>query len=187
MLSSNKVLGEWLLSSSSDRRALDIVDGTGLFAAYGPHYSRRTPGSRTFTGCGREIVLVHESLAAVWACVYQRTPARRGSGASRGRETAPDDAPQYLWRNMMFRRLPECTVRASNLITTATTATYQAWVQRYGTLPTERLRTEVDIHRVQSRNPGYCYKVAGWIPDKVVHGKLYLYAPKATCEGSESQ
>lgn len=48
----------WLLSSSSDPRALAVVDGTGPFAEFGPHYSRRTPGSKTFTGVGREIVLL---------------------------------------------------------------------------------------------------------------------------------
>lgn len=42
----------WLLSSSSDKRALAVVDGLGKFRRYGPHYSRRTPGSKTFTGCG---------------------------------------------------------------------------------------------------------------------------------------
>ena len=48
----------WLLSSSSDRRALDVVDGAGPFLGHGPHYSRRTPGSKTFTGVVQEIVLV---------------------------------------------------------------------------------------------------------------------------------
>jgi hypothetical protein len=68
--------GGWELSSSSDRRALDVVDGTGPFDGHGPHYSRRTPGSRTFTGVGQEIVLVHPSGAA-WAVVRQRTPENR--------------------------------------------------------------------------------------------------------------
>jgi len=30
----------WLLSSSSDRAALDVVDGTGPFQGMGPHYIR---------------------------------------------------------------------------------------------------------------------------------------------------
>jgi len=48
----------WLLSSSSDPRAPAIVDGTGTHKRHGPHYSRRTPGSKTFTGVGREVVLI---------------------------------------------------------------------------------------------------------------------------------
>src|SRR5882757_6185606 len=95
----------WLLSSSSDRRALDVVDGSGPYAGAGPHYSRRTPGAKTFTGCGQEIVLVTADGAAVWACVYQRTPAARGTGASRGRTQGGDLRPRYIWRNMMFRNL----------------------------------------------------------------------------------
>jgi len=75
----------WVLSSSSDARALAVVDGTGRLAEHGPHYSRRTPGSKTFTGVGKEIVLITECGRAVWAVVRQRTPAARGSGGSRGR------------------------------------------------------------------------------------------------------
>jgi hypothetical protein len=169
--------GGWCLSSSSDPVALAVVDGTGLFKKYGPHYSRRTPGSRTFTGVGQEIVLIHESGAAVWAVVRQRTPSARGSGASRGRAGHTDIAPRYVWRNMLFRRLPECPLRASDLIRSATDATYDAWFARYGELPQERLRTEIGISAVRSTNPGCCYKAAGYIVDRVVRGKLYLWAP----------
>ena len=91
--------GGWRLSSSSDQAALAVVDGTGRFAKYGPHYSRRTPGSRTFTGVGQEIVLLHESGAAVWAVVRQRTPSARGTGlVVRGRTGKTDCAPRFIWR-----------------------------------------------------------------------------------------
>jgi len=171
-------LNHWRLSSSSDPAALAVVDGTGRFAQYGPHYSRRTPGSKTFTGVGQEIVLLHDSGAAVWAVVRQRTPTKRGSGSSRGRSGQTDSAPQYVWRNMMFRRLPECPQMASVLIVTATIATYVHWISRYGELPSERMRTEVDVSRVKSGNPGYCYQVAGWKKGPVKRGKLFLYAPE---------
>jgi len=170
--------GGWELSSSSCPRALSVVDGTGRFAAYGPHYSRRTPGSKTFTGVGQEIVLLHESGAAVWAVVRQRTPSARGTGASRGRAGKTDQAPRYVWRNMLFRRLPECPVVASELIRTATEATYVAWAARYGSLPAERLRTEIGVGSVRSTNPGCCYKKAGYSVDRMVRGKLYLWAPE---------
>lgn len=77
----------------------------------------------------------------------------------------------------MFRRLPDCPVVASDLIRTATAATYAVWADKYG-LPAERLRTEVKISAVRSRNPGYCYKCAGYEVDRVVRGKLYLWAPR---------
>jgi hypothetical protein len=166
----------WLLSSSSDPRALAIVDGTGRFASHGPHYSRRTPGSKTFTGVGQEIVLVTDDGSAVWACVRQRTPSARGSGGSRGRAGVVDPNPRYIWRNMMFRNLGAAL--SSGLIAEATRRTYEEWQARYGCLPAERLRTEVDTRAVKSRNPGYCYKMAGWVSDRIVRGKLYLFAPE---------
>jgi hypothetical protein len=166
----------WLLSSSSDRRALDVVDGTGPFNGLGPHYSRRTPGSKTFTGVGREIVLVTDCGRAVWACVYQKTPSARGTGASRGRCGQPDTKARHIWRNMMFRNLG--AGMSSELIREATERTYEEWVRRYGELPPERLRTEIGIKEVRSKNPGYCYQVAGWSKGRIVRGKLYLFAPE---------
>jgi hypothetical protein len=167
----------WRLSSSSDPVALSIVDGTGRWAGFGPHYSRRTPGSRTFTGVGQEVVLVTEDEDAVWAVVRQRTPAARGTGASRGRTGTPDAATRYIWRNMVFRNLgPRLS---SELIREATELTYRLWIERYGELPAERLRTEIGIGAVRSSNPGYCYLMAGYVKDRIVRGKLYLFAPEA--------
>ncbi len=155
--------------------ALAIVDGTGRHAAHGAHYSRRTPGSKTFTGVGREVVLVTSDGCAVWACVYQRTPGARGLGGARGRSGAPDPRPRYIFRNMIFRNLG--AGRSSDLIREALIATKREWIQRYGAYPLERLRTEIGIAQVRSSNPGYCYKMAGWTVDRIVRGKLYLWAP----------
>jgi len=177
----------WDLSSSSDRRALDVVDGVGRFEGIGPHYSRRTPGSKTFTGVGKEIVLVTKCGRAVWACVYQRTPSAKGTGASRGRAGATDIKPRFLWRNMMFRNLGAGL--SSWLIQDATEETYRQWLTRYGVLPNERLRTEIGVAEVKSQNPGYCYLRAGWVKgkvrnrhgvmvDEIRNGKLFLYAPE---------
>ncbi len=165
----------WKLSSSSDPAALAVVDGLGKFSRFGPHYSRRTPGSKTFTGVGQEIVLIHSSGRAVWAVVRQKTPARRGSGSSRGREGQQDDAPRFVWRNMVFRNLYAGI--ASELITEATMRTYEEWINRYGSLPEERLRTEIGIKDVRSGEPGKCYRLAGWTDDRLVRGKLYMWAP----------
>jgi len=165
----------WRLSTSSDRAALDVVDGSGPFAGCGPHYSRRTPGSKTFTGVGREVVLVTLCGRAVWACIYQRTPSRAGSGASRGRSGVPDAKPRYLWRNMMFRNLGAGL--SSTLIADATEETYRRWRARYGELPPERLRTEIGVREVRSTNPGCCYLCAGWERGETRNGKLFLWAP----------
>lgn len=169
--------GAWMLSSSSNPGALAVVDGLGMHAAHGPHYSRRTPGSRTFTGIGQEVVLVTLCGFAVWAVVRQRTPSPRGSGSSRGR-TGVAVLPTYVWRNMVFRNLG--AGRSSDLIREATERTYAEWLLRYGALPPERLRTEVGVARARERgstNPGYCYLAAGWERGPVKRGKLHLYAP----------
>ena len=165
----------WLPSSSSDYLALDVVDGMGICAGYGPHYSRRTPGSKTFTGVGQEVVLVTACGRAVWACVRQKTPMAVGSGASRGRVGQTDQQARYLWRNMMFRNLGAGL--SSTLIKEAYAMTLIEWRRRYGCLPDERLRTEIGIRQVASRNPGYCYLMAGWEKGAIRNGKLFLWAP----------
>jgi len=166
---------KWNLSSSSDPLALRVVDGTGPFEGLGHHYSRRTPGSKTFTGVGREIVLLHESGKAVWACVYQMTPFAKGSGGTRGRAGDTDRKARYVWRNMLFRNLGAGL--SSALIQSATEETYRQWIIRYGELPEGRLRTEVEVSSVKSSNPGFCYLAAGWIHDRYARGKRYLWAP----------
>ncbi len=169
----------WELSSSSDKRALAVVDGLGICAGHGPHYSRRTPGSKTFTGVGQEIVLVTACGRAVWACIRQKTPMAVGTGRSRHRAAdeakATDAKARYVWRNMIFRNLGAGL--SSDLIRAALERTYVEWAKRYGELPAERLRTEIDLRAVQSRNPGYCYKMAGWGDGIKKRGKLFLYAP----------
>lgn len=163
----------WRLSSSSDRQALDLVDGTGPWAGHGPHYSRRTPGSKTFTGVGQEIVLVRED--AVWAVVRSRVPAPRGSGASRGRtgETAPT---RWVWRCNMFRNLGP--TRSSDLIRAATAMTAIEWVRRYGELPAEVLQTEVKPAMIRSEIAGYSYRRAGWVKFRETRGMVYLRCPR---------
>ncbi len=166
---------DWTLSSSSCPRALAVVDGLGRFQKHGPHYSRRTPGSKTFTGVGKEIVLVTSCGRAVWAVVYQRVPAPRGTGGSRGRsgDTAPT---RYVWRNMLFRNLGAGL--SSDLIRSATAETYSRWKERYGEIPRERLRTEIGIRKVRSRNPGACYQLAGWERGPVRRKIQFFYAPE---------
>lgn len=167
----------WTLSSSSDPNALAVVDGKGRFEPFGPHYSRRTPGSKTFTGVGQEIVLVSESFDAVWAVVYQRTPTRRGSGTSRRRTATHHETP-HVWRNMLFRNLGNTL--SSKLIIEAVAMTYTLWAQKYERLPIEVLRTEIAPSKIKSKNPGYCYKKAGFWNSRRVRGKIYLDAPCMT-------
>ncbi len=159
-------VGVWRLSSSSDPRALAVVDGLGMHDGVGPHYSRRTPGSRTFTGVGQEVVLVSACGRAVWACVRARLPRRGPTG-----ELA----------FTMFRNLGAGL--SSVLIVDAVEMTRAVWLSRYGELPSEPMRTEVKVNAVRSKNPGYCYRRAGWTrqPQSPRHrrrGLLVFHAPE---------
>jgi hypothetical protein len=77
---------------------------------------------------------------------------------------------------MLFRNLGG--YRSSDLILSAHRRTIEEWFHRYGEIPSEPLRTEVDAARIKSKNPGYCYKIAGWVPIKYVGTKVYLEAPE---------
>jgi hypothetical protein len=77
---------------------------------------------------------------------------------------------------MLFRNLGAGL--SSDLIRSATAETYRLWVERYGSLPSVPLRTEVKVSAVRSRNPGYCYTCAGWTKGPTKRGKLHLYAPR---------
>jgi hypothetical protein len=169
----------WTMSSSSDRRALDIVDGCGEWELFGPHYSRRTPGSKTFTGVGQEVVLVRPG--AVWAVVRNRLPAPRGSGASRGR-TGEIRKDRYMWRNMMFRNLSDDL--SSDLIRSAVARTAREWLARYGEIPMETLQTEVRRSAVSSEIPGYCYIRAGWVKTGESRGLVRFRCPRTQIERS---
>jgi len=80
---------------------------------------------------------------------------------------------------MLFRNLGSNL--SSDLIRTAVRRTLEEWASRYGELPSERLRTEVDAARIKSKNPGFCYKKAGWVAVKKVGSKIYLEAPEIIC------
>jgi hypothetical protein len=170
-------MSNWQLSGSSDPRALAVVDGTGEWAGHGSHYSRRTPGSKTFTGVGQEIVLVRPG--AVWAVVRSRVPHPVGSGTSRGRGGASAHG-RWVWRNMMFRNLSD--EPASQLIRSAVAMTALEWVRRYGELPDETLQTEVRAAAVRSEIPGYCYRRAGWVKYRETRGLVYFRCPRPQIE-----
>lgn len=167
----------WRLSSSSDRAALDVVDGRGRWEGFGAHYSRRTRDSKTFTGVGQEIVLVRDD--AVWAVVRNRLPMPRGSGSSRGRDGQTVET-RYMWRCNMFRNLGD--VRSSDLIRAAVAQTARLWLIRYGVLPDEDLTTEVKPAAIASEIAGYSYRRAGWVKVREHRGLVVLRCPRAQIE-----
>lgn len=158
----------WMQVSESDPRALALVDGWHPAAAGQPHYSRQNPGSPTFTGNGRSIVLVTLDGLAVWSVVYQRL---------NGYENDDGSDAEMRWRCNVFRRVGGG--RASDLIRAAVDATRVAWLSRYGALPAVPMTTEVDPGRVRrKRDPGRCFIRAGWqVIGETSKGLVRLEAP----------
>lgn len=123
------------------------------------HYSRQTPGARDFMGNGRTLVLLSWDARAVWGAIENLDPV----GGHR-------------WRCSIFRN--EGMVLSSVLIREATARTHVFWERRYGALPSIPLTTEVDPSKVlRKRDPGRCFRKAGWRKVAVVRGLILLEAP----------
>lgn len=62
---------------------------------------------------------------------------------------------QNGFNNILFHRSDRCPYQASDIIIAAVCAAFDHWGEN-------RCYTYVDAEKVQSSNPGYCYKKAGW-------------------------
>lgn len=108
------------------------------------HYNRQTPGADQFVPPGRCLVLT--CPGAVWVTSWP--DARYVKHAWAG-----------AWVNSLFRREPECAVRASDLITAAVACSRWRWPL----VPSHGIVTFVDPDEVRhKRDPGRCYLRAGW-------------------------
>ncbi|MCY9690588.1 hypothetical protein M5W70_18360 [Paenibacillus larvae] len=103
------------------------------------HYSRQTIGHPMFTRPGRNLVLRTALGNAVWVT---------WSGIR-------DDGLD-AWECTIFRN--ETHYLSSNLIRSAVEATIAEW----GTPPVDGIITYVDPKKINSMNPGCCFKKAGW-------------------------
>lgn len=122
----------WRLTRDSDRQALPLVDR---------HYSRGKPGTNQFVGPYKHIVLVTDAVDAVWVTVWPRYTLNPWMAT---------------WHCSVFRN--EGPVLSSLLITEAIAVTRSLW----GEPPELGMTTFVDAAKVQSRNPGWCFKVIGF-------------------------
>jgi hypothetical protein len=107
------------------------------------HYNRQSPGAAQFTPPGRCVVLRTRDCDAFWVTVapYARYTQHQWAGA---------------WICSAFRN--ESSMLSSTLITQAVAAS----LALLGQPPTCGLVTFVDVSEVQSPNPGYCFKRAGF-------------------------
>lgn len=134
----------WLLSESGkyDRTGVELVRG---------HYSRRKPNSPQFMPPGETFVLVARDRLSVWG--WWRPHPRSGIAAMNGRDG---------WTCSVFAR--HGGPLASELVLDAELALHSLTDlgRTAGPCGPDGMMTYVDPRKVRSRNPGYCYRVAGW-------------------------
>lgn len=104
------------------------------------HYSRRTVGSRQFAANGRKLVLRDHFGDVLFVWMFHKPGPWRFDG-QRGFYC-------QIFRNESSRRSSEIILEAEQLA-----------VAEWGA---NRAYTYIDPTKVASRNPGYCYKCAGW-------------------------
>jgi hypothetical protein len=129
--------GLWQVRDSKNKAALALADR---------HYSRKTKGSNQIGPPGRKLTFVTPCERAVWLTHWP-------------------DAQLTLdgldaWRCSIFRN--EGAGLSSDLIRAAMALTAELWIAR----PADGWVTWIDTRKVASPNPGYCYKQAGWRPDR---------------------
>jgi len=138
----------WSLAHRFDPDACRIADR---------HYNRRKPGSPQFVPPGRCLVLLTESKCAVWVTSWPFAEYVRHGWAG-------------AWVNSLFRN--EGAGLSSDLIRHAVAHT-RAF---YGEAPPRGIVTFVDATRVRrKRDPGRCYKKAGWHHVGFTQGGLWVY------------
>ena len=131
-------LGHWIAIKDGDPRA---------FALYQRHYSYKHNAHKVreerhkykIVGPSRYLMLMTQACDALFLWVYPLPGMRR-------------DGQQGI-NCALFRN--ESRILSSALILEAESLAYAKWGH-------QRLYTFVDTAEIASRNPGYCYKMAGW-------------------------
>lgn len=103
------------------------------------HYSRRTVGARQFTYAGRRLVLRDAAGDVLFVWMYPQPELR--------------DDGQVGYSCSIFRN--ESSRLSSEIILEAEARAFDRWGPN-------RLYTYVAPKKIRSRNPGYCFKIAGW-------------------------
>jgi len=103
------------------------------------HYSRRTPGARQFCYSGRKLVLRNTEGTVLFVWMWPDDTMRMDG------QTGYNCA---IFRNESERRSSEIILEAE-----------QHAIAKWGL---DRFYTYIDPRKVQSRNPGYCFKVVDY-------------------------
>jgi len=103
------------------------------------HYSRRTVGARQFLYSGRKIVIRNAAGTILFGWIWPEEKYRMDY--QMGFNCA-------IFRNESSRTSSEVILECEQLA-----------IERWGK---NRMFTYVDPRKIKSRNPGYCFKMAGW-------------------------
>lgn len=103
------------------------------------HYSRRTVGARQFCYSGRKLVLRNTEGTVLFVWMFPDVAMRMDN--------------QTGYNCVIFRN--ESSRRSSDIILEAEKLAVEKWGPG-------RAYTFIDPIKIRSRNPGYCYKCAGW-------------------------
>lgn len=130
-------MSNWLTVSKGDIRARGIADR---------HYSRQKVRSPQFTRPGNNLVLLTEDCSSLWVSWKPANGIKRMDGLG------------DVYECTIFHR--DSGDLASDLIKAAIVLTEQIWG-----IPKEGWVTYIADDKVQSPNPGYCFKMAGFVVD----------------------
>lgn len=140
--------GLWMLSHRADPVAVSIADR---------HYNRQKPGSPQFVPPGRCIVLCNGVAVWVTSWPFAQYVKHQWAGA---------------WVNSCFRNECPDLYLSSELITAAVAATRAI----YGDPPPQGIVSFVDAGKVRrKRDPGRCYRRAGWRHVGFTKGGLWAF------------
>lgn len=115
------------------------------------HYSRRTVGARQFCYSGRKIVLRNPEGTVLFVWMYPDPSFRMDE--------------QTGYQCAIFRN--ESQRLSSEIIREAEQFAFDKWGPN-------RLYTYVNPLKINSRNPGYCFKAAGWRFERLSKRGLHL-------------
>lgn len=103
------------------------------------HYSRQSPGARQFMPSGKKLVIRDAEGSILFGWLWAKPEFRMDHQAG--------------YNCTIFRN--ESSRRSSDVILECEEIAFRMW-------GSNRMFTYVDPEKIQSRNPGYCFKCAGW-------------------------
>jgi hypothetical protein len=141
-------MNPWLLSDRADADAVKLADR---------HYNRQKVGTPQFVPPGRCLVLLTADHGALWVTSWPFPEFVRHAWPG-------------AWVNSLFRREQSEHV-ASELIAFAVAATRAEWEP-----PAQGIVSFIDAKKTRhKRDPGRCYRKAGWTHVGFTKGGLWTY------------